>query len=412
MFGWEFPPIKSGGLGTACYGITKGLAQHGVMTTFVLPHAYKQQECDFAQVEGLFDRYKEVYDHTVKVVHVNSLIRPYQNVDSYSEEVTHYHTEVVKKKKNDGMKQIYSNNLFEEVERYAQMSKMIALDGEYDLIHCHDWMTYQAGIAAKKAIHKPLIIHVHATEFDRTGGHPNQHVYDIEHYGMHEADMIMAVSEFTKGMICEHYGIAPSKVCVIHNAVENADRVFDKGQVEYRPGDKVVLFLGRVTLQKGPDYFLKAAVKVKELEPNVKFIVAGSGDMEAKLIRGAAEMGLAKDMLFTGFLQGEDVDRAFQLADVYVMPSVSEPFGITPLESLINGTPVIISKQSGVSEVLSHCLKVDFWDIDRLVNQIVAVLRHKILADEMVQNGQREVKKLTWERVGAKVKQVYNEMVA
>ncbi|HNT30686.1 MAG TPA: glycosyltransferase family 4 protein, partial [bacterium] len=282
-----------------------------------------------------------------------------------------------------------------------------------DIIHCHDWMTYCAGIAAKDAIGKPLVVHVHATEYDRTGGNPNPHVYDIERQGMEKADMIFAVSNFTKYKIVEHYGIHPDKIQVVYNAVEHHKTLFNAQDVSFGTSDKVVLFLGRITLQKGPDYFIKAACKVLSIDPEVKFIVVGGGDMEAAMIREAAELGISRSLLFAGFLSGQDVDRAFQMADLYVMPSVSEPFGITPLEALINGTPVIISKQSGVSEVLHHALKVDFWDVDELANKMVAVLRYQeSLGQTLVEHGQQEVYGMTWEKVGATVKSLYERLVA
>ncbi|OIP98224.1 hypothetical protein AUK40_01840 [Candidatus Wirthbacteria bacterium CG2_30_54_11] len=407
MFGWEFPPVKSGGLGTACYGLTRGLTHHDVDITFVLPHIFDEHHRDqFMHLEGIFDR-KEV---TVKVKHIRTVLRPYQSAVSYEEE---YLRVVRKREAGTGSEAIYGTNLFEEVERYALLAPSIAEEGEYDVVHCHDWMTYQAGVAVKKSKGLPLVVHVHATEFDRTGGHPNQHVYDIERAGMHAADVILAVSGFTKWKIVEHYGISPDKVVIMHNAVEPQKASFDPDQVSFGTKDKVVLFLGRITLQKGPDYFLKSAKKVLALDPTVKFIFVGSGDMEAHMVRLAADMGMAKNVLFAGFLEGRDVDRAFQMADLYVMPSVSEPFGITPLESLINGTPCIISKQSGVSEVLQHCLKVDFWDIDELTNKILAVLRYQeTLGQTLVEHGQKEVYSLTWDKVGLKVKRVYEGLVA
>jgi glycosyltransferase involved in cell wall biosynthesis len=270
-------------------------------------------------------------------------------------------------------------------------------------------MTYRAGINAKKISHKPLVVHVHATEFDRTGGHPDQRVYNIERQGMHAADCIIAVSNFTKGLIVEHYGIPPEKVRVVHNAIDLEDRqdVF----VRKNSWEKIVLFLGRITVQKGPDYFLYAAKRVLEQEPDVRFVFAGSGDMESFIIEKAAELGIADRVLFTGFLQGEDIVRAYKMADLFVMPSISEPFGLTPLEAMSHGTPVIISKQSGVSEVLKHALKADFWDIDRMADMMLSVLRHDVLKKELSGNGLAELQKFSWSEAAQKCVSVYNEVL-
>jgi glycosyltransferase involved in cell wall biosynthesis len=272
-------------------------------------------------------------------------------------------------------------------------------------------MTYKAGIEAKKASGKPLVIHVHATEFDRTGGNGvNQHVYNIEKHGMERADRIITVSQFTKDKVMHHYGIDPNKIDVVHNAVEFTDYDFSNEEFKIKEQDKVVLFLGRITLQKGPDYFVYAAKKCLEVDPNIKFIVAGSGDMERFMIEKAAELGIGDKMLFMGFLRGRDIDRAYRMADVYVMPSVSEPFGITPLEAMRNQTPVIISKQSGVSEVINHCLKVDFWDIDKMANQILGLLHYKECHEELRYHGSREVRKFDWNIPAQKCIDIYNKV--
>lgn len=268
-------------------------------------------------------------------------------------------------------------------------------------------MAYKAGINAKKATGKPLVVHIHATEFDRGGGNGvNQYVYDIEKEGFENADVICAVSNFTKNKIVEHYGVNPAKVKVVHNAVEFTD--FKEDIKKHKKDDKVVLFLGRITLQKGPEYFVHAAEKVLEKEPNTKFIVAGSGDMMPMMINLAAEKGLGSKMLFAGFLKGDDIDRAYKIADLYVMPSVSEPFGITPLEAMRNGTPVLMSKQSGVSEVVSHCLKVDFWDVEDMANKMLAALKYPALHNCLKENGSREIKKFSWNEPAKKCIDAYN----
>lgn len=401
MFGWEFPPFNTGGLGTACYGLTKGLNKKGTEVIFVLPHADPLIKSDFVKIMSAD------VSKGLKKIGINSLIKGYMDSKEYH---TEYQKDFIRfgNKKNSI---IYGENLFEEVQRYAEKARFIATLEDYDVIHAHDWMTYLAGIEAKKVSGKPLVLHIHATEFDRTGDNPNQYVCDIEKIGFDFADKIVAVSNFTKNKVINHYGIDPNKIEVVHNAVEFNDNKFCKEEFKIKDGEKIVLFLGRITIQKGPDYFVYAAKKVLDINPNIKFVIAGSGDMEPFIIEKVAEMGISDKVLFTGFLRGKDIDRAYQMADLYVMPSVSEPFGITPLEAMRNNTPVIISKQSGVSEVISHCLKVDFWDIDQLANKIVSVLNYPELQECLVENGANEVKKFNWELPAEKCIEVYKNCV-
>lgn len=385
MFGWEFPPYSSGGLGTACYGLTKGLSRKGVKVLFVIPHS-GSEDAEFVRL---------IPAGNVKVKRIRSIIQPYLTSNEYSSELT--------RRKN----RIYGSNLFEEVDRYAEIAKKIAQEHDFDIIHCHDWMTYKAGINAKKVSGKPLVVHVHATEFDRTGNlSVNQSVYNREREGMHLADKIIAVSNFTKDKIVSNYSVPPDKVSVVHNAVEFVHKKFNSTKLN----NKVVLFLGRITLQKGPDYFLYAAHKALKIDPSIRFIIAGTGDMEHQIIEKAAELGIADKVLFTGFLAGDDIDRAFQMADLYILPSVSEPFGITPLEAIRNETPVIISKQSGVSEVLNHCIKVDFWDIDKMVDTMLGVLNYKEVSEELKENALNEISKLSWLDSAQRCIDVYNEV--
>jgi glycogen synthase len=387
MFGWEFPPYSSGGLGTACYGLTKSLSKHDIQITFVLPYD-SDLEADFIHLVST----------NIKIKKIDSMLKPYLSSSSYR---------LIKGKRvNPNM---YGSTLFEEVYRYSELAKGIALSEEFDIIHCHDWMTYRAGINAKNIKHKPLVVHVHSTEFDRTGGNGvNQNVYNIEREGMENADAIIAVSNFTKNKIVQHYGINPNKIYVVHNAVEQHENTL----FEIKKYDKVVLFLGRITLQKGPDYFIYAAKKVLEHDPDIKFIIAGSGDMERFIIEKAAEMGISRNVLFAGFLQGSDVDKAYRMADLYVMPSVSEPFGITALESIRNGTPVLISKQSGVSEVITHCLKADFWDINDIANKILAALNYKVLHQTLKEHGFLEIKSFNWDKPAKKCIDVYKKLLS
>ena len=409
MFGWEFPPHSSGGLGTACHGLTKGLANQDVDVTFVMPKADSEPEKTHVKLI-VSDKFAEKAGmKAMKIKKVDSLLIPYVDSGQYKERFESYQQyHLAKQGTKDA---IYSQNLYQEVQRYAYQAALIAKEEQHDIIHCHDWMTYAAGIKAKKVSGKPFVIHVHATEFDRTGGHPNQHIYDIEKKGMNAADHIMSVSQFTKDKIIQNYGIDPDKITVVHNAVEFNDHRFNKEDEKIKDSDHIVLFLGRITIQKGPDYFLKALKKVLEHKPDTKFVVAGSGDMEGYMIEQAAKMGIADKVLFTGFLKGKDIDKAYAMADLYVMPSISEPFGITPLEAMRNNTPVLISKQSGVSEVLSHALKVDFWDIDAMANKIIGVLNYNEAHKCLQENGAMEVSKFCWNIPAGKCVSVYNNTI-
>lgn len=398
MFGWEFPPLSSGGLGTACSGLTKGLFNNNVEITFVLPYAPSSLNPEHMKLISAGDYSR------IKFRAIDSPLTAYITSTAYAE-----YAKSLKQKSNSDSSSIYGQNLYEEVYRFAQKAKYIARAEDFDIIHCHDWMTFQAGIEAKKVSKKPLIVQVHATEFDRTGGNPNQIVYELEKAGMNAADSIIAVSNFTKNKIVNHYGINPEKINVVHNAVEFTGNSFSDQNFAIKKHDKIVLFLGRITLQKGPDYFVYAAKKVLKYDPNVKFIIVGKGDMKPYIVNKVAEMGIGDKILFTGFLSGSDIDRIYQMADVYVMPSVSEPFGITPLEAMRNGTPVIISKQSGVSEVINHCLKVDFWDINELANKILSVLHYQSLDSCLKEHGYLEINKFSWSDTARKCIDVYNK---
>jgi glycogen(starch) synthase len=306
----------------------------------------------------------------------------------------------------------YNGDLFAEVQRYAALATEIARGETFDVVHAHDWMTFPAALAVAGIKGVPLVVHVHSTEFDRSGVHVDQRIYDIERRGMHAAMKVIAVSYLTKNLITHHYGIDPGKVEVVYNAIEsNGSTGFDPENYSIHKDEKIVLFLGRITMQKGPEYFLAAAKRVLDVMDNVKFVMAGSGDMIRRTIEMAASMGIGHKVLFTGFLRGSDVEKVFKMADLYVMPSVSEPFGIAPLEAMSHDVPVIISKQSGVSEVLAHALKVDFWDINEMANKIVAVLRHPPLASTLRQHGNFEVKRLNWTDAAKACVGVYQQAI-
>lgn len=395
MFGWEFPPYNSGGLGVACEALVKELANQKAKIIFVLP---KKINCktDFCKIVFA--------DSSLKIKAIDSPLIPYLTSAAYGKLV-----------KKSGSSMIYNPGLFGEVIRYAQKAKKIASAENYDLIHAHDWLSFPAGLAAKQTSKKPLVVHVHSTEFDRTGGdYLDGRIYQIEKQGLEGADRVVAVSNFTKQKIVKHYGIDQDKISVVHNGIDCRETPVLGGQPFPLKGRnrKVVLFIGRLTIQKGPDYFLKAAKKILDYRSDVFFVMAGSGDMQHQLIEEAVSLGIIDNFLFTGFIRGEEWNKAYQMADLFVMPSVSEPFGLTPLESLVQGTPVLISNQSGVSETLSHALKVDFWDTDEMANKIISVLDYRELANSLKENGQQEIKKINWRESAQKCLGVYKEVLS
>jgi glycosyltransferase involved in cell wall biosynthesis len=419
MFGWEFPPHITGGLGTACFGLVKGLGKHGVDVIFVVPKAHGDETKEgFRLVNAsdvVLDFSKTVYQehwNRIKFMEIGSNLVPYVGPEEFEKMVledslklSHETQSVFSERYQFSGK--YGHKLMEEVSRYAIVASVIAQQTKYDVIHAHDWLTYAAGIAAKKVSGKPLVVHVHATEFDRSGENVNQTVYELERQGMEEADLVITVSHLTRQIVIDRYGIDPEKVITVHNAVEPTDRP-EMSEVTKHVREKVVTFLGRVTFQKGPDYFIEAANKVLKKDPNVRFVMAGSGDLLNKMIRRAAQLHIGTKFHFTGFLNGPEVDTMFAMSDVYVMPSVSEPFGISPLEAMRSNVPVVISKQSGVSEVLKHALKVDFWDIDALADAIYGLLHYEGLKKMFIKYGKDEVDNLKWENAAGKVLEVYN----
>jgi len=432
MLGWEFPPFISGGLGTACYGLTKAMSGIGMDVMFVLPRPVATPFSTHVRLvspragsplaspstEFRLDEFDHVTFRTVDA----QLSDPYQTPEDYSELQALRSRAAAAKAAGKELSEPpasvspglmagagYGGDLFAEVQRYAALASEICRQESFDIVHAHDWMTFPAGLAVAAIKNVPLVVHVHSTEFDRSGLHVDQRIYDIERRGMHAAMKVIAVSYLTKNLITHHYGIDPSKVEVVYNAIENQSNGSDTEKYNIHHDEKIVLFLGRITMQKGPEYFLAAAKKVLEVMDNVKFVMAGSGDMIRRTIEMAAAMGIGHKVLFTGFLRGHDIEKVFKMADLYVMPSVSEPFGIAPLEAMSHDVPVIISKQSGVSEVLTHALKVDFWDVNEMANKIVAVLRHPPLASVLREHGSFEVRRLSWTDAARSCATVYDE---
>lgn len=424
MFGWEFPPHIAGGLGTACYGLTRGLAKQGTEVIFVVPKAYGDEDKRFVHVVNASDieiPAGEIIDAEMRdkltFIHIDSNLIPYVSPEEFDEQTQEIHSHETQYTVRDAWKERYvfsgkyGPNLMEEVARFAMVAGQIArnMEGQFDVIHAHDWLTYYAGIAAKRISGKPLVVHMHATEFDRSGEHINQEVYNIERAGMEAADRVIAVSNLTRNIVIEKYGIPAEKVITVHNAVRFETREAD--EAERGVSDKIVTFLGRITYQKGPDYFVEAAAKVLKRMNNVRFVMAGSGDMLKHIVRRVAKLGIADRFHFTGFLKGDEVQKMFGMSDVYVMPSVSEPFGISPLEAMKSNVPVIISKQSGVAEVLDYALKVDYWDVDALSDAIYGLLQYPSLAAMSATRGKNEVVNLKWSDAARKVIDVYRSAI-
>ncbi len=423
MFGWEFPPHISGGLGTASYGLTKGMSTlDNLEVIFVVPKAWGDEEEGMVRLIGANRvpvAFKQIfykgYRKPVEKIEVSSKIVPYIDPEDFwklvKSEVSGYRLFVQTNDK--GMIDFsgrYDYNLLDEIYKYSIVASVIAEENEFDIIHAHDWLAYPAGIAAMEVSGKPLVIHVHATDFDRSGGNVNPDVYRIEKNGMDAASKIITVSNLTRDVVINKYNIHPGKVETVYNAVEPVaitdDVVFKKGFDE-----KVVTFLGRITLQKGPEYFIEAAYKVLKVMHNVRFVMAGSGDMMDRMMRRAASLKITDRFHFTGFLHGRDVFTMLALSDVYIMPSVSEPFGISPLEAMQSNVPVIISKQSGVAEILTHAVKTDFWDIDAMADAIYGILNYPALAHMFIRNGKEEVIRLKWDNSAKHVKDIYERVI-
>ncbi|MCB9845278.1 MAG: glycosyltransferase [Phycisphaeraceae bacterium] len=468
MLGWEFPPFIAGGLGTACYGLTRALDRLGEQVLFVLPRSVDGetsshvrllspaalatlprpapavpsgsgaidqliervesgmqegfQRATFFALPAMFSspypEFAQIPDRRMAMESVRSLaeraragdseaIRQLDAIDRRSslEAPDEEPIETI-----GSAQSAYGSDLVGDAHRYARLAVALSRRLEFDVIHAHDWLTYPAGIAVKLISGRPLVVHVHATEFDRSGEHVNRSVYDVERAGMHQADRVICVSALTKSICTHRYGVAERKVEIVYNGVE-ADGAQPLSGATIASGDKIVLFLGRITMQKGPEYFISAAKRVLEKMDNVKFLVAGSGDMALRMIDLAASLGIGHKVLFTGFLRGKDVERVFRMADCYVMPSVSEPFGIAALEAISHDVPVIISKQSGVSEVLTHALKVDFWDVDEMANKILAVLRYPPLGQTLRTHGEFELRGLTWDGAAERCAAIYRSVI-
>ena len=414
MFGWEFPPHILGGLGTASYGLIRGMSQQPDMDiTFVMPKPWGDEDQSFLKIIGACNT--PIVWRDVNYDYVSGRLSKYMDPQEYYHLRDHIYADFTYRKVNDlGCLEFsgrYPDNLLEEINNYSIVAGVIARAEQYDIIHAHDWLTYPAGIYAKSLSGKPLVIHVHATDYDRSRGNVNPDVYGIEKNGMDFADHIITVSNLTRNTVIEKYHQDPSKVTTVHNAVEPLNKelvsIPDKRGVK----EKIVTFLGRITMQKGPEYYVEAAAKVLSRSDNVRFIMAGSGDMMDKMIRLAAQRNISDRFHFTGFMKGKQVYEILRSSDVYVMPSVSEPFGISPLEAMQCGVPSIISKQSGCAEILDYAVKIDYWDIDALADTIYGLITYPAFHQFLKEEGLKEVNNIKWEYAGQKVRKIYNQLI-
>jgi len=425
MFGWEFPPNISGGLGTACLGITQALSTNpDIELTFVVPKAYGNEHVDRVKLIGANE-----IDLIESKINVEELWGPHTFLSIKSGILPYVDPVEFKKKVNNPKEKVnikdsasiiphapveftgrYDTDLITEMHNFSIIGEYIAKQGDYDLIHAHDWLTFPAGIRAKKITGKPLIVHVHATDFDRGGGNANPQVFDIEKAGLETADGIIAVSDLTNRIIKEKYMIDPAKIFTVHNGLSPL-KIHGRSKAATKKKKYTVSFLGRITIQKGPQFFIEVAQKVLTAMDNVEFVMAGSGDMLDAMRDLVARLGIAEKFCFPGFLKSDQVVQLFNRADVYIMPSVSEPFGISALEAMYYGVPTIVSKQSGVSEVIKHAIKLDFWDTDAIADAVYSILNRPVLKRTLKRKGAAEVRKIKWENTALKIADIYNKVV-
>lgn len=458
MLGWEYPPHIAGGLGRACEGLSTSLAVQGVSIHFVVPHLFGGEKAEHMTLLDSRDSTRVLTNgwssnplemptrsrvsapsQTISTVRVPAFLSPYWSPKRFREEIVKRNvpsmrTARVPRRTDEFVRALvegevygvdlsallvddleiptatngvhYGNDIFEEVERFTANVVALMANERFDVIHAHDWMTFPAGVALSEITGRPLVVHIHSLEFDRSGIFVNDQINEIERFGVQQADRVIAVSYFTQRSIERHHGIPRDKISVVHNGVYPKEAV-DTYRVKKTWPRHVVLFLGRVTFQKGPDYFVEVATRVVPHVPDVLFVLAGSGDMLEGIINRVKELRLTDHFLFPGFLKGEEVEEMFSVADLYVMPSVSEPFGLSALEAINFNTPVIISRQSGVAEVLDNALKADFWDIDRMADLIINGLLHDELREDMVAMAKEEVRKLHWDAAATKTIEVY-----
>jgi len=420
MFGWEFPPHISGGLGTACYGIVKGLASgRNINITFVVPKVHgNESSTNNIQLLGanhisVGSQYFSEWSPTgVNILEVSSNLVPYLSPEKFAEkfQMSEMNSETIQEGQKISFSGGYGPNLFSEIYNYAIVAKTIAKENQFQLIHAHDWLTFPAGIAAKQISGKPLIVHVHSTDFDRSGGAINPDIFAIEKQGFDEADHIISVSNRIKNRLTEQYHIPSEKITTVYNAIDpetNANEINDRKQ-----NHKIVTFLGRITIQKGPEYFVDVARMVIHRMKNVHFVMAGNGEMRDYILELCARYGITDRIHFTGFLNNDEVARMLRQSDLFIMPSVSEPFGIVPLEAMQANVPVIISLQSGVSELIRNVIKTDFWDVHAMADAVHGILKYKKLATNLITEGKQEVSRLSWNHSANQIRHVYMKTIS
>lgn len=430
MLGWEFPPYSVGGIGTACYELTKSMNSifDDLNITYIMPFGPENrvlnknltiQKAKNLKVEvSQTVESEKVFNENFKIKKVDSFLSQYDDVSSYKKRLKFFkknRIEVeqgnVNLSKDNITLGMYGNNLLDEVDLFSRKIVQGCSEYDFDVIHSHDWTTFLAGVELKKSTGKPLVLHTHITEFNKSGGKGvNKEVYELERYGFMNADKVICVSEQIKNILIREYGIESSKLVVIHNG-GISDLKRESIQKFKKDKTKIVLYAGRVTTQKGPEFFIKAVKRVLELEDNVKFILAGDGDMLNEVIELSKELGVFEKVYFWGRYSREDADFLYKTADVFIMPSVLEPFGIVPLEAIAKSTPTIISKQSGISEVLEHTFKVDFWDVDDIADKILALLEYEHLNFEITNKAYYNLDKFSWDIVARKVLKVYEQLI-
>lgn len=426
MLGWEFPPIMAGGLGTACFGLCNALKQYADVT-LVLPRStpsMQQEQMNILGVNyyGLDDAvneqppqpWQEIVEEVIEIP--GNELHPYPVTEVHRRVIEHVPETVFEDK--EGIRALFSTdepygaNIMHKVAVYSEIVAKIVQNKDFDIIHAHDWVTYTAAVRIKQLTGKPLVVHVHSLETDRIGTHAKfmygNAVFDIEKYGMTEADLCIPVSHYTKQCAAEHYGIDPDKCRPVYNAID-PEPVY---RIERNAGDKIVLFLGRITFQKGPKYMAETAYKVVQRFPNVIFFVAGVGDQLDQLKDMVTQMGVRDKFVFGGFLKKAQVKQVLAQADVYFMPSVSEPFGLSALEAAQNQIPCVLSNQAGVSEVLDFALKADYWDTDKFANYIYALLNYEGIRQELVAHTADDLDEMSWDQSAQNVLTVYHEAIA
>ena len=393
MLGWELPPYNSGGLGTACYQLCKALSKSDIDIEFILPYE-ANHGIEFMDVTA------------ASAQDAATVTKSGIAYDSYKYLMA------------DGTEKWLS--VHEQQAQYEHSVARLIEEKEFDIVHAHDWLTFRAALRVRELRGCPIIMHVHSVESDRAGSkYGNPFVREIEAIGLHLADRIIAISQHTKKAIMRDYGIPSDKIEVVHNSIEvgAASPLDDQNAYNYlkmmkRQGYKVVVNVGRLTIQKGLPNLLRAAQLVVAKEPKTLFLIVGSGEQYRELVTLSADLGIGRNVLFADFQRGKRWRDSFGIGDLFVMPSVSEPFGLTPLEAIGYGLPVLVSKQSGVSEVLKNCLKVDYWDINEMANQITAVVQSPELKSELWNNAYTEYQTLSWDDASRKIKQVYENHLA